>query len=206
MIKLLGSIPNKIAIAASGGPDSMATLDFLSRSKRDILALHFNHGTKHAYKAERLVADYCEDKDIPCVIGNISRDKYKSESQEEYWRNERYAFFSNYYDYKIITCHHLDDAVETWIFTSLNGTSMLIPYKRDNFLRPLLSTRKSRLVSWCDRKKVPYIVDPSNSDTKYMRNFIRHVLLPNALIVNPGLYKVVRKKVLKAYNETMDII
>jgi tRNA(Ile)-lysidine synthase len=206
MIKLLGNIPQRVAIAVSGGPDSMAVLDFLSRSKRDILVLYFNHGTEHATDAEHLVLDYCRLKDTPCAIGNISRDKYKNESQEEYWRNERYSFFSNYYDYKIITCHHLDDAVETWIFTSLNGNPMLIPYKRDNFLRPLLTTRKSDLITWCHRKGVPYIADPSNNDTSYMRNFIRHILLPNALTVNPGLHKVVKKKVLEEYNKTMDII
>ena len=206
MIKLLGNIPQRVAIAVSGGPDSMAALDFLSRSKRDILVLYFNHGTEHSKDAEHLVLDYCRLKDIPCAIGNISRDKYKNESQEEYWRNERYSFFSNYYDCKIITCHHLDDAVETWIFTSLNGNPMLIPYKRDNFLRPILTTRKSNLVAWCDRKRAPYIIDPSNNNTDYMRNFIRHVLLPNALVVNPGLHKVVKKKVLEEYNKTMDII
>jgi len=206
MIKLLGNVPNKIAIAVSGGPDSMAALDFLSRGQRKILVLHFNHGTSHAKDAERCVYEYCVSKDIPCVVGNISRDKYKSESQEEYWRNERYSFFSNYYDFKIITCHHLDDAVETWIFTSLHGNSMLIPYKRDNFIRPFLSTRKDDFVEWCHNKDVPFVIDPSNSDETYMRNFIRYTLLPNALTVNPGLHKVVKKKVLKQYNKTVDII
>lgn len=202
-----------MAIAVSGGPDSMAVLNFLSRSKRDIFVLYFNHGTDHAKDAEHLVSDYCGLRNIPYAIGNISRDKYKDESQEEYWRNERYAFFSNYRgrpsrlsDRWIITCHHLDDAVETWIFTSLNGNPMLIPYKRDNFLRPFLVTRKDDLVAWCDRKKVPYIIDPSNNNTDYMRNFIRHILIPNALVVNPGLHKVVKKKVLEEYNKTMDII
>jgi tRNA(Ile)-lysidine synthase len=206
MIKLLGNIPQIIAIAVSGGPDSMAVLDFLSRSKRDILVLYFNHGTDHAKDAEHLVTDYCGLKNIPYSIGNISRDKYKDESQEEYWRNERYSFFHNWCNYKVVTCHHLDDAVETWVFTSLHGNPMLIPYKRDNFLRPLLTTRKDNLVTWCDRKKVPYIIDPSNNNTDYMRNFIRHILLPNALVVNPGLHKVVKKKVLEEYNKTMDII
>ena len=206
MIKLLGNVPNKIAVAVSGGPDSMAALNFFERGKREILVLHFNHGSNHSKDAEHLVADYCGIRNIPCAIGGISRDKHRNESQEEYWRNERYAFFSNYYDYKIITCHHLDDAVETWVFTSLHGNPMLIPYKRDNFIRPFLTTRKDDFTSWCKRKGVPYVVDPSNNDTAYMRNFIRHTLLPNALTVNPGLHKVVKKKVLEQYNKTVDVI
>jgi tRNA(Ile)-lysidine synthase len=206
MIKLLGNIPNTVAIAVSGGPDSMAALDFLSRGKRSVLALYFNHGTEHAKDAERLVSEYCGIKNIPYSVGNISRDKYKNESQEEYWRNERYSFFSNWCNYKIITCHHLDDAIETWIFTSLHGNPMLIPYKRDNFIRPFLASRKSKLIDWCDNKNVPYVIDPSNMDEAYMRNFIRRTLLPNALTVNPGLHKVIRKRVLKLYDETVDII
>ena len=206
MIKLLGNIPNTVAIAVSGGPDSMAALDFLSRGKRNVLALYFNHGTEHAKDAERLVSEYCGIKNIPYSVGNISRDKYKNESQEEYWRNERYSFFSNWCNYKIIPCHHLDDAIETWIFTSLHGNPMLIPYKRDNFIRPFLASRKSKLIDWCDNKNVPYVIDPSNMDEAYMRNFIRRTLLPNALTVNPGLHKVIRKRVLKLYDETVDII
>jgi tRNA(Ile)-lysidine synthase len=213
MIKLLGNVPDKIAIAVSGGPDSMAALNFFERSNREIFVLHYNHGTDHSKCAERIVTDYCKSKDISYAVGNISRDRYSDESQEEYWRNERYAFFANYRgrpsrlsDRWIITCHHLDDAVETWIFTSLHGNAMLIPYKRDNFIRPLLTTRKDDLVSWCKEKDVPHIVDPSNNDTTYMRNFIRHTLLPNALTVNPGLHKVVKKKVLEQYNKTVDII
>jgi tRNA(Ile)-lysidine synthase len=206
MIRLLGNVPNKIAIAVSGGPDSMAALSFFEKSNREVLVLHFNHGSNHAKEAERLVSSYCNLREIPCVIGGISRDRLRGESQEEYWRNERYSFFSNYYDYKTITCHHLDDAVETWIFTSLHGNPMLIPYMRDNFIRPFLATKKVDLTKWCDRKNIPYIVDPSNNDTTYMRNFIRHTLLPNALRVNPGLQKVVKKKIIEAYNKTVDII
>ena len=121
MIKLLGNVPRKIAIAVSGGPDSMAALDFLSKGKREILALYFNHGTVHAKDAEHLVADYCSSRDIPYVVGNISRSKYKKESQEEYWRNERYRFFESL-DGPVITAHHLDDVVEWWTFTSFHGT------------------------------------------------------------------------------------
>jgi|7_EtaG_2_1085326.scaffolds.fasta_scaffold00324_25 tRNA(Ile)-lysidine synthase len=231
MIKLLGNIPNKIAIAVSGGPDSMAALNFLcNNGKREVLALHFNHNTgKYSVDAENLLTAYCSDKGIPLVVGHLSREKLKEESKEEFWRNERYSFFSDYLrpkhrrvnvhqvDYDsltnfyysntpIVTCHHLDDVVETWIFTSLHGNPMLIPYKRDNFIRPFLITTKDELLSWCNNKRVPHLIDPSNNDTSYMRNFIRHVLLPNALRVNPGLQKVVSKKIKEDFNKNMDII
>ena len=213
MIKLLGSIPNKVAVAISGGSDSMAALDFIrNNTRRQVTGLYFNHGTEHAEEAERFVRSYCSDKGILLDVGGLQRDIEAGESKEAYWRSERYNWFASWHHkhqippLPIITCHHLDDCVETWVFTSLHGNSMLIPYKRDNFIRPFLSTRKDDLIDWCEKKDVPYIVDPSNDDTQYMRNYIRHTLLPNALVVNPGLHKVVKKKVLNQFNKTVALI
>jgi tRNA(Ile)-lysidine synthase len=206
MINVLGSIPKKVAVAVSGGADSMAALNFINQSGRDIIALYFNHGTSFSDEAEKLVLDYCNENKIPLYMGAISRAKRRDESQEEYWRNERYSFFSCFLDRKIITCHHLDDAVETWLFTSIHGNPNLIPYSRDNFIRPFLTTKKRDLVNWCVKKEVPYLEDPSNSDTSYMRNFIRHELMKNVLTVNPGIQKVIKKKVKLMYEKTIDNI
>ena len=184
----------------------MAVLDFLGRSDRDLLVLHFNHGTAFAPKAESFVRNYCENRSLQLEIGTVTRERASDESREEYWRNERYAFFSNFLDRKIITCHHLDDAVETWLFTSIHGNPMLIPYARDNFIRPFLTTRKLALSGWCNRKEVPYLEDPSNTDVAYMRNLIRHKLMENVLIINPGIHKVVKKKVKLMFENSIDII
>lgn len=206
MISVLGSIPNKVAVAVSGGADSMAVLNFLSRSNRDVKALYFNHGTDFSEKAELFVSNYCHENSIKLEVGRVTRDRYNDESKEEFWRNERYSFFSNFLDRKIITCHHLDDAVETWLFTSIHGTPRTIPYKRDHFIRPFLITRKSDLVSWCIRKEVPFLEDPSNADTSYMRNYIRHTLMPNVLSINPGIHKVIKKKIKNSFENSIDII
>lgn len=206
MINVLGSIPKKVAVAVSGGADSMAALDFLSRSNRDLLVLHFNHGTPFSSEAEAFVKSYCKNRDIRLEAGAISRERSSDESREEYWRNERYAFFSNFLDRKIITCHHLDDAVETWLFTSIHGNPMLIPYSRDNFIRPFLTTRKAALTGWCARKGVPFLEDPSNTDVAYMRNLIRHELMKTVLTINPGIHKVVKKKVKLMFENSIDII
>ncbi len=227
MIRLLGSIPKTVAVAVSGGSDSMAALDFLTNNtSRRVIALHFNHGTVHGSEAEEFVRTHCQKAKIPLVTGSLSRTIKKGESKEAFWRSERYGFFNSwlvdgrisfdqplsqshletFFKAPIITCHHLDDAVETWVFTSLNGKSRLIPHKRDQFIRPFLTTRKGDLDSWCERRNVPFIADPSNDDTSYMRNFIRHELIPKALHVNPGLHKVVRKKIELSYKNNVDII
>ena len=200
MIKLLGKIPEKLAIACSGGPDSMAAASFFSNNGRRVELLYFNHGTVHGAEAEAFVADYAKKNNLNLTVGRISREKEKQESPEEFWRNERYRFFEQWLnsnpEYKLVTCHHLDDSVETWVFTSMRGQSKTIPYSRGRIIRPFLLNRKEILVSWCDKKQVPYLIDPSNNDSKYTRNLIRNELMPLVERINPGIYKVVRKKIL----------
>jgi tRNA(Ile)-lysidine synthase len=190
MIKITVPLPKQITIACSGGVDSMAIVDFLKR-KHDVTIAHFNHGTAHGSDANRFVAEYCTVQRLPMIMGLCRSEKLKEESQEEYWRRERYDFFKHLGP--VITCHHLDDCVETYIWSSLHGTAKVIPLTRNNVLRPFLTTRKQEFVSWCERHSVPWIEDHSNKDTKYMRNYIRNELMPHALHVNPGLHTLVKK-------------
>ncbi len=188
-------------VAVSGGKDSMAVLSFLrSNPRRDITALHYNHGTPFADRAQELVEQYCREYRIPLCIGRRSAAMPVGVSREAFWRESRYSFFEDVCGSRpVITCHHLDDVVETWIFTSLHGQGRLIPALRDVYVRPFLETRSQDLADWCERKSVPFIEDPSNTDTAYMRNYIRHILMPHALRVNPGLPKTLRKKVQEMY-------
>ena len=194
MIKLLGKLPRKITVACSGGVDSMVALDFLRRN-HTVEVLHFNHGTAHGEQAEEFVLRYCRKNSIPFLVDRVRSTIPPGRSREDWWRNQRYEFFDKYTDRPVVTCHHLDDVVETWIFTSIHGKPQLIPTKRGRFLRPFLGTRKAVLEHWCNRKDVPYVIDPSNADVKFMRNFIRHEIVPSVLRVNPGIHKVLRKKI-----------
>ena len=109
MIKLLVPLPKNITIACSGGVDSMAALDFLSK-KHDVTVAFYHHGTKTSDEAMEFVAKYCTDKNIPVLYGMISGEKPKDMSLEEYWRECRYNFLSNCGDL-VVSAHHLDDAV-----------------------------------------------------------------------------------------------
>ena len=199
MIRIIGKLPDKLIVACSGGQDSMAALDFLKNGRREISAAYFNHGTSHSKDAEYIVVDYCRLREIPCVIGNISREKYNHESPEEYWRNERYKFFETL-DYPIITAHHLDDVVEWWIFSSIHGNPRLIPYQNGKIIRPFLMTPKSEFTSWCERKNVPYIHDSSNKNVRFSRNRIRHNIIPEIEKINPGIRKNIKKLVESNFN------
>jgi len=203
MLHFLGELPQKVCVATSGGSDSMAVLHFLTHDrKRDVTVAHFNHGTEHGKEAHRFVADYCDANKIPLTIGEIRRrEKLKTESPEEYWRKARYEFLDGLAEFRpVITCHTLDDVAETWLFSALNGQPKLIPYKRNNIIRPFLTTEKTELTQWNKRHGVSWIEDPSNQDTKFQRNFIRKEMMPKALHVNPGLLKLLRKKLYDAFD------
>lgn len=204
MIKIQGKLPRNINIACSGGVDSMAIVDFLRRN-HNINLLFFDHVTETSHDAKMFLEEYVKEQNslflktptagsISLEIGNIQRLKKKNESQEEYWRNQRYDFFHSYSE-PIITCHHLDDCVETWIWSSMHGEGKIIPYSNLNVIRPFRLNRKTEFLNWCRRKNVSWIEDQSNNDTKYMRNFIRHEMMPKVLVLNPGIHTVVSKKV-----------
>jgi tRNA(Ile)-lysidine synthase len=193
MIKLACHIPIKVAVAVSGGRDSMACLDFLRNGKKEITALHFNHGTSHAKDAQKVVEEYCSKWNVPLLIGKIGGNTQHGQSMEDFWRKQRYEWFETTGQDTIVTCHHLDDAIEWWIMTSLKGNPKLIPVSRDKFIRPFLLTTRSDFESWAIRKGVQWAEDPSNSDTDYDRNYIRHTMMPHVLRINPGIQKTLTK-------------
>jgi tRNA(Ile)-lysidine synthase len=194
MLKLLLPIPKQVTVAVSGGVDSMAVLDFLKR-KHDVTVAFYHHGTETSEQAMSFVANYCNDNNLPVIFGMLQTPKPKELSQEEYWRDCRYDFLDKC-GY-VITAHHLDDCVETYVWSALHGKPKTINLVRGNVFRPFLTTPKSEFIDWCQRHNVPWLEDGSNNDTKYMRNYIRHNLMPHALTVNPGLKKTVEKLILK---------
>ena len=194
MIRLLYKPSSFDFIAVSGGMDSMALADFVRRYNKTIL--HFNHGTEFGHRAQTFVEDYARECDLPIVVGRTTRDKLTHESWEEYWRNQRYGFLGTI-NGTIALAHHLDDAVETYLFYMINGKQWTIPSRRDNILRPFLSTPKVEIVGWVDRNRVPYIDDPSNYDTKYTRSKIRHNLMKVVEDINPGIRTVVRSMIME---------
>lgn len=193
MIKVLGDIPKgEFGIACSGGIDSMAILDFLVSGRYNPHVIYFNHNTEHGHEAEKFITDYCNEKGLKLSIG---RTDLKPESnKEKIWSDLRYNFFSQF-DFPIITCHHLDDCVETYLFSCLRGFQSVIPYSKSNVIRPFLLNEKSVFEKWCKQKSVPFIQDLSNDCLDYSRNRIRHQIVPEALLVNPGLKTVVKKMI-----------
>jgi len=195
MINLQTKLPKRVYLACSGGVDSMAALDFLRR-KHHVTVLHYNHGTQHGTKARRFMERYCLENNIECVMDSTRETVPPGLSREEWWRNKRYEFFDEFAgSAPVITCHHLDDCVETWVWSSMHGTGKIIPYRRNGVIRPFRQTRKNAFRLWCVGHGIPWIEDDSNADTCYTRNYIRHEMMPHVLRVNPGIHKTIARKV-----------
>lgn len=198
MIKLLGKVPRTITLAVSGGVDSMVMLDFLSK-RHQVEVAFFNHDTQTSHMAEQFLEKQCAQRGIVLNRSKLSEAKPNDLSHEEFWRIERYKFLDKFEC--VATAHTLDDVAETWVWGCLNGVPKLIPYSRNNVIRPFLTTSKSELINWATRKNVEWIEDASNRDVKYTRNYIRHELMPHALKVNPGLHSMLKKRLLAKYVE-----
>lgn len=209
MINWYGPIkPSGIhAVACSGGIDSMVLLEFLRNAGHRPVILFFHHGTENSKKAHQFLLEYSFENDITLNTGYLtSKDKPKNKSYEEWWRDERYNFLEywgkNLGLDMIAMAHNLNDAVETWVFNLIHaGKGFTIPYSRFNIIRPLLTTSREDIEDWAKKNNISHCEDESNTDLKYMRNRIRHVVLPEILKVNPGFFTVVKKHLKKKLQE-----
>lgn len=176
----------------------MCLADFCRRGKRNFSIAFIHHNTIASENGLRLLTKWCSAYGIQFSHFRLEKDPPLGASREEFWREARYEYLKTF-QRPILMGHHLDDVIETWIFTSIHGNPMLIPYHnlKMNIFRPFLLSRKSELVNWCVAKNVPFIEDSSNSDVTIPRNRIRHTIIPELLKINPGLPKVIRKKILK---------
>lgn len=199
MIRIIDKIPSNVVIACSGGIDSMVVTNFLLQGRRNVRLAYFNHDTSHSMQAQNFVEKFAEDNKLDLFIGKIQGTKGKR-SMEEFWRDERYSFFNRIKTNFLITCHHLDDAVETWVMSAMHGQCKLIPYRREpNLYRPFLMTSKKIIKDYANRKHVRWVEDPTNVRTEYIRNHIRHALMPGILKINPGIRTMIRKKLIETY-------
>lgn len=198
MLHLTCKIPKKINLAFSGGIDSLAAAIFLKNGRRDVTLLHFNHGNSYSNDMEMKCRELANKLNMPIHVGNLTNQMPKGMSKEDYWRRGRYSFLRGFNEH-FITCHHLTDAVETWVWTSLHGDGKLIPIKDELVIRPFLMTTKEELQNFYYSHGSPnldIVSDPSNTDTKYMRNYMRRHVMPHITHINPGIDTVIRKKYL----------
>lgn len=178
-------VPDGCYVAAvSGGIDSMVLLDILARTKGTRLVVaHFNHGIRSdSLKDEELVIEAANKYGLPYEVGH---GKLGPAASEEKARNYRYDFLysaaKKHTADGIITAHHQDDLIETAFINILRGTGpkgLAAISSNQKVLRPLLGISKKRLMSYAAAHNLKWNEDITNSDTKYLRNYVRLRLMP----------------------------
>lgn len=201
-----------VLIGVSGGPDSVALFHIMNalapRFSLRLGVAHLNHCLR-MFESEndaKFVASLSETIQLPCHIHQEDVTKYQKEhklSLEEAARRARYTFFSNvakHHNYnKIALGHHRDDNAELVLMNLFRGSGPLglsgIPPVRDNqIIRPLINSQKSDIIDFLKQNRFEYTADQSNTETRYLRNRIRHHLIPQLKTsYNPNIIETLNR-------------
>lgn len=207
MITLTHKLPDnqKFFVACSGGVDSMSVLKWLSEGNRlpfGIIYVHHNTGN-YADQALDFVVKNTTDYSDQLFIYRIEGKPPRGTSKEDWWRDNRYKAFQQIIDktqnYPIILGHNLDDCVEQYIMSTMIRirTNTIINYNGpSNTIRPFRTWKKRDIIEYAQNKGIKWIEDPSNTDTSFTRNKVRHDLLPIIANMNPGIYRHVKQLIL----------
>jgi tRNA(Ile)-lysidine synthase len=200
-------------VAVSGGADSVYLLVQVTKETAHVVMAHYNHRArgKDSEEDERFVKTLCRKNDLCLEVGRPpsgcdrssgGKDKrMRSAGFEARARRERYRFLyatrEKYGANKILVAHTADDQVETVLMRILEGAGITglkgIPRSTEKGIeRPLLDTWREDIVRTLKKKKIPFRVDKSNLDTRFERNWVRHVLLP---LLETRYGKSVRKRI-----------
>lgn len=201
-LQIFRSLPKDVLIACSGGVDSVALALFLKDSGKNVTLAHYQHPEDEQVKNElNFVEDFANNFNFPLITSD--RVWYTKEtSREEWWRLNRLHFFSKF-NQRVLTGHHLDDAVEWYLHTAFMGEPHYMCYESENTLKPFILQRKQNLTEWMfeNYPNVKYIKDMTNFDPNFStRNWIRNRVIDQILPIAPGLYTSVKNKIIKKQN------
>ncbi|MFL5628612.1 MAG: tRNA lysidine(34) synthetase TilS, partial [Ktedonobacteraceae bacterium] len=195
-----------VIVAVSGGADSLCLLHILHRLCGDpakhyprvqLHVAHLDHKLRgDAASADAAyVAQLAAAWGLPATIGAIdvpALARQEKRSLEEAARVARYRFLrAAAAGQRIAVAHHADDQVETLLLHWLRGGGVagmvgMQPHQQD-IIRPLLSTRRAEILAYCLRHNLQPLQDTSNTDPRFLRNRIRHELLPLLESMNPSI-------------------
>lgn len=186
---------DEIICAVSGGADSVALLFglYLLREKLGIRlsAAHFNHHLRgeESDRDERFVRDFCDRFEIPLYAGGGTVTP-SGKGLEAAARDARYAFLRSLPG-KIATAHTADDNAETVLLHLVRGTGLkglgAIAPQSGNVIRPMLSCTRQQVEAFLEEYHISHITDSSNEGDAYLRNRLRHHVMPLLKQENPRL-------------------
>lgn len=180
----------QVHIAYSGGVDSTVLLHAIASSKAfPVAVLHCDHGLQD--DSENWVehcADVCNQLEVPFKSKQLSLGGETKHVDEQTARQERYQWMKKQIKSgeALLTAHHQSDQAETFILNLMRGAGVrglsaiqpVSKFGKGYLVRPLLPFSKESILSYAYKHRLSYIEDPSNQDTRYDRNFIRHKVVP----------------------------
>lgn len=184
-------IDSSLEVGLSGGVDSTALLSMLANarlhSKYTLSAVHVHHGlSPHADKWAEHCQRLCQILDIPLRIEKVSVTN-TGEGIEAAARNARYEIYQRTQANVIVLAQHLDDQIETLLLQILRGGGVhalaSMPTWRNlnetkNIWRPLLQISRQSLLNYISDQRLNWVEDESNTNTQYLRNWVRKLLIP----------------------------
>ncbi|MEN8187060.1 MAG: tRNA lysidine(34) synthetase TilS [Bacteroidota bacterium] len=190
----------KILLAISGGIDSVVLGHLFYRSDLDLSFAHCNFRLRgiDSDKDEIFVNDLAQKWETPSFVTRFDTEEYALKNNisiQMAARELRYEWFEelrveNQFDY-IATAHNADDNLETFLINFTRGTGLEgltgIPEINEKIIRPLLSFSRAEIEDYAKINHLVWREDASNAETKYLRNKLRHDVIPVLKVLNPGL-------------------
>ncbi|WP_276166978.1 tRNA lysidine(34) synthetase TilS [Zobellia alginiliquefaciens] len=195
-------LKSNFLLACSGGLDSTVLVDLCSKSKLDFAIAHCNFNLRgEASNGDeefvRKLSSLSGRKFYTTnfnTIGYVEKNKVSVQLAARELRYDWFAKIMQENDIKtLVTAHHVDDSVETFLINLSRGTGIDglsgIPEKTDTISRPLLRFSRSQVLAYAEAQNLQWREDASNADTKYLRNKIRHEIVPLLKDLNPSFLK-----------------
>ena len=196
----------KLFLAVSGGLDSMVLLHLVKQLPYEIAVLHCNFQLRglESFGDQNFIQEYCDQHNIPIYTTQFDTEAFAKDyklSTQVAARELRYSWFyelleKESFDY-ILTAHHADDNLETFIINLTRGTGLEgligIPEQNDRIIRPLLPFSREEILKYAEENNIEWREDSSNASNKYLRNKIRHDLVPILKEINPNFLNAFQK-------------
>lgn len=193
-------IGKKLLLATSGGLDSMIMVDLFHKLSFEMAIAHCNFQLRgvESFEDQKFVQNYADANEIDVFITQFDTLTFAKDfklSIQVAARELRYSWFyelleTKKYDY-ILTAHHADDNLETFVINLIRGTGLEgltgIPAQNGNIIRPLLIFSRQEIEQYAKENNIEWREDSSNTSDKYLRNKIRHNVVPVLKELNPDL-------------------